>query len=84
MAGILVSVGKEASAEVVNVLNQYGPVGMISPELFAIKTEEPIDTICAKIAAAFPAVSHILVAEVSDTTFQGDGRISLAASLLRE
>ena len=84
MAGILVSVGREASAEIINVLNQYGPVGMVSPELFAIKTEEPIDTIRAKIAAAFPGVSHVLVAEVSDTTFQGDGRISFAADLLRK
>ena len=84
MAGILISVGKEASAEVVSVLSQYGPVGMVSPELFTIKTEESIGTIRAKIAAVFPAVSHILVAEVSDTTFQGDGQISFAADLLRK
>ncbi len=84
MAGILVSVGKEVSAEVVNVLNQYGPVGMVSPELFSIKTEEPIATICTKIATAFPAVSHILIAEVSDIAFQGAGQISFAAKILRK
>lgn len=66
MKGFLVAVGKEASASAINVLNQYGQVGMISPELFAVRSSDSIDTMKSNIKKAFPDLSYVLVAEVSE------------------
>jgi hypothetical protein len=83
MVGILVSVGREAAGQIVNILTEYGDVGMVGSDLFAIRTDESIDNVKNRILTAFPDVSHVLVASVSGVAYKGDGAISYSANLLR-
>lgn len=82
MAGYLVSVGKDVGSQAANVLSQYGEVGAISMELFAVRSDDDADTIRGKLAEAFPNASHILVASTNHCSYKGPGQVAFACRLI--